>query len=150
MQAHSYSAVEYPARAGAFLPTMTALPTRRQLLLAGLGTFATACASSRVAPAPPRPAPLDVRPIADIEAKVGGRVGVFALDTASGRQLAHRADERFAMCSTFKWVLAAAVLARVDRAQLSLDERVPYTATDLLEYAPMAREHVADGSMTVD
>jgi beta-lactamase class A len=81
---------------------------------------------------------------------VGGRVGVFALDTGTGRQLAHRSDERFAMCSTFKWALAAAILARVDRAELSLDDRVPYGSSDLLEYAAATREHLAEGSMTVD
>jgi beta-lactamase class A len=81
---------------------------------------------------------------------VGGRVGVFALDLGTGRQLAHRPDERFAMCSTFKWVLAAAILARVDRAELSLEERVPYGEADLLEYAPAARAHLAEGSMTID
>lgn len=90
------------------------------------------------------------RSIAEIEASVGGRVGVFALDTGGGRQLAHRPDERFAMCSTFKWALAAAVLARIDRAELSLDERVPYGRADLLEHAPATREHVAEGSMTID
>jgi beta-lactamase class A len=77
-------------------------------------------------------------------------VGVFAVDTGTGRQLAHRADERFAMCSTFKWVLAAAILVRVDRAQLSLDERVSYGLSDLLEYAPVAHEHVDEGSLTIE
>jgi beta-lactamase class A len=86
---------------------------------------------------------------AEIESRVGGRLGVFALDTGTGQQLAQRANERFAMCSTFKWVLAAAVLARIDDARLSLEERVPYGATDLLEYAPVTREHIAEGSMTV-
>jgi beta-lactamase class A len=75
---------------------------------------------------------------------------VFAIDTGSGEELAHRADERFAMCSTFKWVLVAAVLAKADRGQVSMDERVPYGASDLLEYAPTTRAHVADGFMTVE
>ncbi|MDB4995938.1 MAG: Beta-lactamase, partial [Myxococcaceae bacterium] len=88
--------------------------------------------------------------LAEIEARIGGRVGVFALDTGTGRQLAHRPDERFAMCSTFKWALAAAVLARIDRGELSLEDHVPYGPTDLLEYAPITREHVGVGSMTVD
>ena len=81
---------------------------------------------------------------------MGGRVGVFAIDTGSGEQLAHRADERFAMCSTFKWVLVAAVLARADRGQVSMDERVPYRESDLLEYAPTTRARVADGFMNVE
>ncbi len=88
--------------------------------------------------------------MSEIERSVGGRVGVFALDMGTGRQLAHRADERFAMCSTFKWVLAAAILARVERGQLSLQNRVTYAEKDLLEYAPVTREHVAEGSMTVE
>jgi beta-lactamase class A len=117
--------------------------TRRQLLLGTSGALLGACVPAR-SPAPPADA------VAAIEARVGGRVGVFALDTGSGRTIAHRADERFAMCSTFKWTLAAAVLARVDRAELSLDERVPYAAGDLLDHAPTTRAHVAEGAMTVD
>jgi beta-lactamase class A len=80
---------------------------------------------------------------------VGGRLGVFALDTGTSRQLGHRADELFAMCSTFKWVLVAAILLRVDRGELSLDDRVSFGPPDLLEYAPVAREHVHEGFLTV-
>jgi beta-lactamase class A len=54
------------------------------------------------------------------------------------------------MCSTFKWVLAADVLAHVDRGQLSLQDRISYGQSDLLEYAPVAREHVAEGFMTIE
>jgi beta-lactamase class A len=91
-----------------------------------------------------------LRSIAEIETSVGGRVGVFAVDTGTGRQLTHRADELFAMCSTFKWVLAAAILMGVDRAQHSLDERVSYGPSDLLEYAPVTREHVNEGYLTIE
>ncbi len=124
-------------------------PTRREVLAAALGTLAAACTSSRANPPAegPRRAP---SPLAEIEARAGGRLGVFAIDTGSGRQIAHRPDERFAMCSTFKWILAAAVLAEVDRSRLALDERVPYGASDLLEHAPRARAHLAEGQMTVE
>src|SRR5579883_1473892 len=67
-----------------------------------------------------------------IEARIGGRIGVAAMDTASGARMAHRADERFAMCSTFKWLLAAAVLAEVDKKRLALEDQVSYGKTDLL------------------
>ncbi|HEU5077347.1 MAG TPA: class A beta-lactamase [Polyangiaceae bacterium] len=109
----------------------------------------TACAQSTThAPAKaPVAAPSD---LAKIEATTGGRLGVFALDTATDEQLAHRADERFAMCSTFKWVLTAALLARVDRGEVALDERVSYGHQDLLEYAPVTTAAVAEGSMTVE
>jgi len=39
----------------------------------------------------------DADVVARIENEVGGRIGLAALDTASGLRLSHRADERFAM-----------------------------------------------------
>jgi beta-lactamase class A len=54
------------------------------------------------------------------------------------------------MCSTFKWALAAAVLRMVDRAETTLGERVSYGRADLLEYAPVTTDHVAQGAMTVE
>ncbi|HVJ88508.1 MAG TPA: class A beta-lactamase [Labilithrix sp.] len=126
---------------------MNTIWTRRQLLHGALGTLATACAPARVAGPVPSPSS---KSFAEIEERVGGRVGVFARDTGTGRELTHRPDERFAMCSTFKWVLAAAVLARVDRGELSLDDRIPYGPSDLIEHAPITSKHVAEGAMTVD
>ena len=123
--------------------------TRRQLLVGAATALSAACAASRVPP--PSPATAEhPRSLAEVESRVGGRLGVFALDTASGRVLAHRPDERFAMCSTFKWALAAAVLARVDRGQLALDAPVAYSASDLLEYAPVTRSQLPAGSMSVE
>ncbi|MDX2055053.1 MAG: serine hydrolase [Polyangiaceae bacterium] len=100
---------------------MTAPHTRRRFLLGASSMLSVACSASKSSlPAAPRLEPS--RSLADIEASIGGRLGVFAVDTSSGRELAHRADERFAMCSTFKWVLAAAILADVDRGKLALDQ----------------------------
>ncbi len=84
-------------------------------------------------------------PFDAIEARIGGRVGVAAINTATGAGLFHRADERFAMCSTFKWVLAAAILSKVDQGALTLDKPVTYTSKDLFEYAPITKEHVKEG-----
>jgi len=89
-------------------------------------------------------------PFADIESALGGRVGMFALDTEDGAAMSHRADERFAMCSTFKWLLAAFALSQVDRDEMSLDERLSYGAADLLDYAPVTKEHVDTGWLTVE
>ena len=87
--------------------------------------------------------------LAALEAKTGGRLGVAALDVASGARLAHRDDERFPMCSTFKAMAVAAMLARVDRGADRLNRFVPYRRADLLEYAPVTRAHVRAGGMTV-
>lgn len=121
--------------------------SRREALVALCSIAATACASSTRATTPSASQPGS---LAEIESRVGGRVGAFALDTGTGRTLAHRENERFAMCSTFKWALAAAVLAMVDRSEAKLDERIPYGQADLLETAPVTREHVAEGALTIE
>jgi len=156
-------------RCSAIILRMLLAETRRTFLfgslLGSLGALALACRSAKVTgeappsttPSPPQAAapkaaspmpPQATSGIADLERRIGGRIGVYALATDSGKELAHRADERFAMASTFKWVLAAAILARVDRSEASLEERIAYGPADLLEYAPATREHVAEGSMT--
>ncbi len=85
--------------------------------------------------------------IASIEARSGGRIGVAALDTGSSKRVEYRSTERFPMCSTFKLLAAAAILQRVDRKQERLDRFVPYGEKDILEYAPVAKQHLKDGGM---
>jgi beta-lactamase class A len=87
--------------------------------------------------------------IAGIEARIGGRIGVAALDTSNSKRLDYRQDERFPMCSTFKFLAAAAVLKRVDEKKEKLERFVPYGAKAILEYAPVTKEHLKDGGMTL-
>lgn len=122
--------------------TSTLQPTRRALL--------AALAAAAVAPLEARRQDAAEAALAAAEKAVGGRLGVGILDTGSGRIVGQRLDERFAMCSTFKWVLAAAVLGRVDRGELTLDQRVPFGAADLLEHAPITSARVAEGAMTIE
>jgi beta-lactamase class A len=87
---------------------------------------------------------------ADIEQKLKVRLGVAALNTANGAWLRHRVDERFAMCSTFKWILVALALRRIEVGDFTLDRRISYSSSDLLEYAPVARANVARGWLSVE
>jgi beta-lactamase class A len=87
--------------------------------------------------------------LAEIEAREGGRLGVFVRDTGAGATMEHRADELFPMCSTFKLLTAAAALKRVDEGAERLDRTIAYGPNDLLEYAPIAKAHVAEGGMTL-
>jgi beta-lactamase class A len=82
---------------------------------------------------------------ARIEADIGARLGVAAIDTRDGSMASHRADERFPMCSTFKALAAAAVLSRVDSGKEQLDRRVRYEAKHLVTYSPVAERHVESG-----
>lgn len=87
--------------------------------------------------------------LAALEHQHGGRLGVAILDTGSGARVAWRGDERFLMCSTFKFLLAAAVLKRVEDGQEKLDRRIVFGKDALLEYAPVARLHLGPPGMTV-
>jgi beta-lactamase class A len=86
--------------------------------------------------------------IAKIETDSGGRLGVAVLDTGSRALAGHRIDERFPMCSTFKTLAAAAILARVDAGKEQLARRVAVEQKDILSYAPITKQHVGH-DMTV-
>lgn len=87
--------------------------------------------------------------LAGLERRHGGRLGVAILDTANGRLIAHRGGERFAMCSTFKFLAAAFVLARVDQHEENLDRRIVYSRNVLLPHSPTTGQHVGGTGMTV-
>lgn len=87
--------------------------------------------------------------IANIERRVGGHLGVSAVDTRSGARIDYRPTERFAMCSTFKFLAVAAILKRVDDGLERLDRSIAYGKKDLLDYAPITKQHVDAGRMTV-
>ena len=81
-----------------------------------------------------------------VEAAVGGRLGVAVLDTAAGKAIdGHRLDERFPMCSTFKWLAAAHVLHRADRGLEQLDRRIRYGREVLLPHSPITERHAGQG-----
>lgn len=75
-----------------------------------------------------------------------GRLGVAVLDTGTGKLTGHRVNERFALCSTFKLVLAAVVLDRDARGGRALRTQVPLAAADLLAHAPVSRARWAEAS----
>jgi beta-lactamase class A len=86
---------------------------------------------------------------AELERRNGGRLGVAAVDTASGRRADYRSDERFPLCSTFKFLAAAFVLTRVDRGHEKLDRRVVFSDKELVTYSPVTQEHVGAGGMSM-
>jgi beta-lactamase class A len=109
--------------------------------IAPLGAQAAPSANDRLA--------LASQSLAAIEKREGARLGVFLRDTETGSTFAHRADERFPMCSTFKLLAAAAALKRVDEGAEPLDRVIAYGPADLLEYAPITKAHVASGGLTL-
>ncbi|MDQ2701341.1 MAG: class A beta-lactamase [Pseudomonadota bacterium] len=104
-------------------------------------------AAGAVVPAADAGAPL--ARLAALEQAHGGRLGVSILDVETGRRIDHRGDERFPMCSTFKLLLVSAVLARVDRGELSLAQRVEFAESDLVSYSPVTKSRTGTPGMTL-
>ena len=120
----------------------------RRSFLAGIAVTA-ASVRARAAPLAEERLNLANKRLAEIEAREGGRLGVFVRVTGTGATIEHRADERFPMCSTFKLLAAAATLKRVDEGAERLDRTIPFGPSDLLDYAPVAKAHVEQGGMAL-
>ncbi|WP_425435646.1 class A beta-lactamase [Lentzea kentuckyensis] len=101
-------------------------------------------------PATAQAAPLTGK-LRELERQHNARLGVFATDTGTGRTVLHRADELFPMCSTFKTLVAAAILRR-DHDGTLLSKVIHYTMDDCIKsgYAKITEQpqNLANG-MTV-
>ena len=109
---------------------------RRSIILAALAAPLAGCASVQ-----PEGGSFGAAMRA-IETAPGARIGVAAFDTSGRRWLNHRGDERFPMCSTFKIIPAAAMLARGPEL---LATRIRYSKDDLVSYSPITEKHLQDG-----
>nr|WP_068431237.1 class A beta-lactamase [Magnetospirillum sp. XM-1]CUW38361.1 Beta-lactamase OXY-2\ len=87
-------------------------------------------------------------PLAELEYHSGGRLGVMVKDVERGETAGHRADERFALCSTGKVPTVAAALARHDAEGGWLERQIPVAAADLVSWSPVVERRVG-GVMTV-
>ncbi len=123
---------------------------RRMLLLGGLALAVSACSATPATPStrstPPVP---DSAPhFAALEKQYAARLGVYAVATGSGASLGYRADERFAFCSTFKTLAAAAVLQQ--RPLSYLDTVIKYTKADVDSISPITQQHIDTGMSVRD
>src|SRR5438270_7914452 len=107
------------------------------------------CSSLALLTSPALAQEAPIAAIKDYERESGGQVGLYAENIRTRAKIAWRAHERFVMCSTFKLSLAACVLADVERGQAHLDELIPYGPGDLMEYAPVARQNLEKGAMSI-
>ncbi|MEV0669728.1 class A beta-lactamase [Mycobacterium sp. NPDC050441] len=124
---------------------MTGL-SRRNVLIGSL--VAAAAVGAGVGNAAPALAgPVDDQ-IAELERRDNALIGLYAANLDSGKTLAHRPDEMFSMCSTFKGYAAARVLQQVGRGQLSLDNRVFVDPEAIVPNSPVTETH-AGAEMTL-
>ncbi|WP_010292176.1 class A beta-lactamase [Clostridium senegalense] len=75
------------------------------------------------------------------------KLGVYALDTETGKEVIYRADDRFAYCSTFKVLVAGSVLKQDTLEQLN--QVIKYNEEDVISYSPITKNNVEEG-MTIE
>jgi len=70
----------------------------------------------------------------------GAQVGWAWLDLQTGKGASMNPNLRLPLCSSFKWLLAACVLARVDRGREQLERRLAFGAKDILLNSPTVED----------
>ena len=118
---------------------------RRDFLASAGLVVLTGCAGTAL------PAPGDSSPsataaaaeIADIEQRLGGRLGVCLLDNKGSVIVAHRGEERFAMCSTFKAALACVLFAEHEAGRVDMFAKFLLKPEDRVPYMPFVEEKLA-------
>ncbi|MDR7270842.1 beta-lactamase class A [Pelomonas saccharophila] len=113
---------------------------KRRTLLSQLTGLAALPAFARPASAPDFSA---------LERGVQGRLGLFAVDTGSGRVIAHRADERFATASTFKILLGACVAQGVEAGRWGWNDAVPLQESQRVPHSPAFDRYLPRGHATL-
>ena len=84
------------------------------------------------------------------EARLNARIGVAVLDKADGKLFRYRADERFPLDSTHKAFTCAALLAKADRGEASMQRRVVFVSTDIVAYSPVTQNRIAPDAMSLN
>ncbi|MFQ6226461.1 class A beta-lactamase [Nocardia sp. NPDC002869] len=79
-----------------------------------------------------------------LQAKYSVLFGIAAVDTRGGRTFEWNADDRFALCSTFKVYAVAAILRLAERKELDLNDKVPITRQDIVMSSPVVSDHVGE------
>lgn len=130
---------------------------RRRLVAAALAvsalSVAAACDSNTETTVASNPAVTTAQAstspaFADLETRHGARLGVFALDTGTGRSVGHHDGDRFPMASTFKGLACGALLSAHPLSSGYFNQVIRYPSSDLVANSPETEKHV-DTGMTV-
>jgi len=137
---------------------MTHSHSRRTFVFAALAApFASVALPAAAASTAAKPNATTTVPVDDLtsaltrlESAADGRIGLSAIDTASGKRISYRADERFPICSTFKTMAVAAILDRSMHDPALMEKRLQLKRKDVFKsgYAPITEKHLDQG-MTV-
>lgn len=79
--------------------------------------------------------------IMDIEDKIGGKISVLARDLSGDWLFSYQEGLRMPLSSTFKPLLCAAILSKVDQGQLDLSQKIHIAAKKLVTYSPVTKKY---------
>ena len=129
---------------------MGAAGVSRRGLLVGAGALAAlaACGDKPAVAEPAQPLPMIADEFAALERRYGAFIGVSAIDLDTRRSVANRADDPFAMCSTFKAYAAGRVLQKAQLGELELTDAVTIEAVDVVANSPITEPRVGQ-TMTI-
>ncbi|MFG2196610.1 class A beta-lactamase [Streptomyces sp. NPDC048639] len=109
----------------------------------GASTASRKASAADAAPGSTMAASASTSAFKKLERKFDARLGVHALNTGTGREVAYRADERFAYASTFKALAAGAILRKYHVK--GLDKVMTYDRDDLVAHSPVTEKHTSTG-----
>ncbi|MFN8032003.1 MAG: class A beta-lactamase [Mycobacterium sp.] len=102
--------------------------SRRRLLVTGVALTAVAACGTKQSFTPPTLSD-PAEPLPPIEDRIGllekrdnALVGIYGLNLESKHEVAHRQNDMFALCSTFKAYLAARILQKAQRSELAMTD----------------------------
>jgi beta-lactamase class A len=107
-----------------------------------------ACGDKPAVADPAQPLPMIADEFAALERRYGAFIGVSAIDLDTRRYVANRADDPFAMCSTFKVYAAGRVLQKAQLGELELTDAVTIEAVDVVANSPITEPRVGQ-TMTI-
>jgi beta-lactamase class A len=110
--------------------------SRRELLMLAGATVLAAPAEAAGA----------ARALKALHKRIGGRLGVHVLDSQSGKRFGIDEDSRYAMASTFKLPLAAALLWQIDRGAFGPERALAISKQDVLHNSPAVEARLAAGA----
>jgi beta-lactamase class A len=85
--------------------------------------------------------------LVNLEASSGGRLGIYAINTANNMRVKYRADELFPFCSTSKVMVVSAILKESEKNPAILQKQIRYSQNDIDKsgYAPITKQHIDNG-----
>ncbi|MFD9893415.1 class A beta-lactamase [Amycolatopsis sp. NPDC059027] len=125
---------------------MAISPVRRVALTALTLIPLVACSAPQTTPAPAPPSAQQAATtqqtaaFEQLERTFDARLGVYAVDTATGREVGYHADDRFAYASTHKVFSSGALLQKIPVGEL--ERKVTYGTNDLVPNSPITKQNL--------